>query len=254
MYEGLEPAGSPSTLSLRLVPRVILGLALALSVGGCADWPRWSHLPETDPNAVDAPEDLGALIQRTWIPVPEQGDEPWDPTAVDGTEMDHTNALLVRATLDGIGWSDVAVPRRVVADPRCEVASAPRNPTSEGDWLADVDTWVLTAPADGGQLCARIELPSTDVGWDLMLAKLDDCGVPKDFEASGDTWLGYSQGGASGGWAHPLEADTSYAVFVAGYYPNDHARQVSYRLGLSLVGSSDATIGPCPALPPPEAP
>lgn len=236
-------------MSFRLGSHTVLGLALIGSLGGCADWPRWSHLPQPDPSAIDAPTDPGSLIQRTWVPLAEAGDEPWDPTQVQPIPLDRTDATVVEGTLDGIGWSDVAAPRQIRADAQCSDASAPRNPTTEGDWLADVDAWVVTAPAEGGALCASLALQDTDVGWDLLLAKLDDCQVPTSFVQSGSTWLGYSQSGAGGGWVQALDAGSSYAVFIAGYHPNAHTRQVPYRLGLALVGPSDVGVTPCPQMP-----
>jgi hypothetical protein len=228
--------------------RLRRGLLVATAAcAGCAQWPQWSHLPD-ESDGIDAPDDPGALVEREWVEFAEGGDLPDETTAPPPIPLDFEHGGLLTAGLSGVGWNDLAAP--VVIDaPGCNDAEAPRNPeVIPGDWAGDVDVIVVVAPEDG-QLCAEVRLGSDQVGWDLLLARLDGCGVPEEFVEGDEGPLGWDRGGPGGRWDAPVEAGVAYAVLFAGYWPTDLAATVGYSMGVSLVVPGDEGASPCPLLP-----
>lgn len=218
---------------------------LALLASGCAGWPLYADPPGADPEGVAAPEDPRSLLDPEWEAIAE-GEDVDDPTAVAPRFLAPGKALLVVGSLAGVGWSDAATPRPVASE-ACG-SEAPRGPFEQGDWIGDVDFVRVEVEADG-QLCVEVATDRADVGWDLLLAEVDACGVPVAFVERDAEPLGFGLGGREGGWGVQVAAG-SHAVLLAGYAPNDQEAEVAYRLGVSLLNPSPSgSVGPCPLLP-----
>lgn len=231
---------------------VCAGVAL---VTGCADWPRFDHLPGDDGSyAADTPP--GSLVTVTWSrldePDPDPGDDP-TAAALPSAALALGEGLLLAGALEGLGWSDEAAPASL-EDDACPGARGTRAPLPSGDYLGDVDVVLVELP-EGATLCARLELGDTQgVGWDLVAFPVDGCGIPGDaLQGSAGAPLGADLGGAAGGWGAAAPAGR-YAVLVGAYDPYDPEARLPYTLGVAAVPRGpDGQPGVCPLLPP-EAP
>lgn len=225
-------------------------LALAL-VTGCAEWPRFGNLPD-DGALVPASTDPGSLVTIAWAPGLEgAGDDNDLPTGADVPLLDlaHGEGFLVRGTLDGLGWSDTTEPEQITSA-SCAGATGTRSPLQDGDYLGDVDFFLVDVPV-GSTLCARVMLDiDTTVGWDLVPFEADACGIPAEIPSDdlGEP-VGVDGGGVLGGWGIAATHDR-YAILFAGYHPNDGTAQVDYVVGVSVVaGGAGGRPGICPLLP-----
>jgi hypothetical protein len=247
--------------------RSLFAVMLLVGAAGCSAWPRASNLP----GAVDAvPGDTppGSLFSvAPWTPVDENESND-DPTQVQGElSLELGTGYLATGTLDGFGWYHLAEPRELT-DEACPSVVGDRSPGADGeagDYVGDVDTTVVTVGdvGDGAQLCARVEFSPSSVqaanfendlfGWDLLLFPLHDgCKVPEDPVMDGDAILGADDGGPADGWGAADIQPGSYAVQLAGFFPNEEHVSVDYTLALSLVHPTVDLDGNllCPDMPP----
>ncbi len=209
-----------------------------LALTACAGWPTPTNLP-----------DLGELVVAGVEPEVSWRDTLVAPTEQppgNSTSLSVSEGVRITETLTGLGWFDEGVPAPL-GSTDCGSLGA-RTPVSPGDWIGDVHVYGLTAAAPG-RLCARLDAGDTTTGLDLVLLRLDDCGVPTGPVTDGDEPLGYGGVGPVHSWSTELETQSTLALVVAGYSPNDLERSVGYTLSVALAPSSSAL---CPDLAPPE--
>lgn len=214
-----------------------LRTVLPLLLTACDGWPRYAAEDEdTSVPAVD-PE---TLVDVTWARQSEDGD--WRLPG-GGLPMSVREGWIIEGTLEGIGWWDDGDDPLVVSttcDAEAEVGAG-----GPGGWIGDYDAVVVESSE--GTLCARARVEADDVGWDLLLVPIDDCGLPAAAVLDGDQALGVDLGGPSDGWSAPITAGR-WAVVLAGYFPNDVTRQVTFFLDLALVPTPpDGAAAVCPA-------
>jgi len=226
---------------------VCAGVAL---VTGCADWPRFDHLPGDDGSlSSDVPP--GSLVDVDWTELTEPDPDPGDLPHASGHPSATLHAgrgALLTGTLEGLGWSDEAV-AETLTDDDCPGAEGRRSPLPQGDYLGDVDYLVVELP-DAATLCAEVRLEVDHVGWDVIAWPIDACGIPGDplQDATGGV-LGADLGGAGGGFGAVVEAGR-YAVTLAAYDPYDPEAELPYTLGVAAVPvGPDGRPGACPLLP-----
>lgn len=218
-------------------------------VTGCAEWPRFDHLPdEAGSHAIDTPP--GALVSVEWVdldePVPDPGDHP-DGDALPLALLGPGGGVRVQGTLEGLGWSDVSRPRRIW-NLDCADSEGYRSPLGSGDYLGDVDPLLVEVTAEG-TLCAAVEFDRSDIGWDLVVFPLDACSIPgAPLEGADGGILGFGLGGARGGFGEVVKAGR-YAVQLAAYDPYEPETALSYLLGVSVVPkAADGRPSLCPLL------
>jgi hypothetical protein len=155
-------------------------------------------------------------------------------------------AVEVHGTLQGIGWSDLSQGPAIDAE-GCNERSYQRVYKEPGDYLQDLDFFVVEA-VHSGLLCLRLfSETESKIGWDLVGYLLDECDVPIEPVTEGDEILGFGNPWPSGGWSMMVEQGARIGVLVAGYSPNDPEHVEEYSLGLSLLhsdGSSPVQICP----------
>jgi hypothetical protein len=216
-------------------------------LAACAEWPRYRHLPGDDPDLVAASTDPRDLVEVVWnAPIdeaPVDNDSPID--AQRGSLASHVGYEIL-GVLEGTGWSDTAV-APTIENPECGPRTGDRSPLPAGDYVGDVDFYVFDVAVDG-LLCTRIVGPRADFGWDLLVFRVDECGIPEDPIETAEGTLGVNLGGESGGWGADMTAGR-YAVMFASYDPNDAAARVAYDLGVSLSNPVGAGDPVCPRLP-----
>lgn len=215
-------------------------LLLVTTLVGCESWPRYTHLP--DPGLVTAGDvDPHTLVEVQWRSLDVDGAD--QPPGADLGELQPGDAWMLISQLDGAGWDDVAEPE-VLSDPECG-STATRAPIP-GDYRADVDIWRFRV-ASTGRLCVEGGVGDANVGVDMLLARLDACGIPGPWvvDASDAEPYGFADTGPRPGWWLDLEEPGDYAVLLASYAPNSEAA-LPYRLGVAL-RSPDAPL--CPILP-----
>ena len=237
-------------------PAPLLPLLLA-ALAACGSWPRYADLP-TDEQVIGADEDPRALVQVAWTETTEDelaisdGADNGSPLEVRPTALASLEGVLVDGSLRGVGWNASFEPPPLSAE-GCDDAT--RSPGEPGDWAGDVDFVVveIDAEASGPVLCAEVALDQPDLGWDLLVYPLDDCGLPSaplaaPTSAGTDTPVGLGRAGATGGWKIPLDAGARYGVLLAGYDAPDPLAEVPYRLGVSVVPDAEGREL-CPLLP-----
>lgn len=212
----------------------LLTLPGLVLLGACNGWPAWQHL-DPPSGAVPADEDPRADVDVTWSPTDANGDPQPPGHRVDLTE----GAVLVTGTLRGVGWSDAARPV-LLGNPACGHEGV--RPPIEGDWLGEVEVFEVVSP--GGRLCVRLAAGDAETGLDLLVARLDPCGVPVGWWPVDDDPGGLGGVGPVIGWSTEVPADVHVSVIVAAYAPTDLARTVPFTLGIS---APDGDL--CPLLP-----
>ncbi len=219
-------------------------------LAGCSEWPRLAHLPDAgDP--VDAAIASSDLVEVTWTVQSEGAVDNDQPVGAGVTPLPlgHGAGLILEGTLDGVGWADALVPE-VLTDPDCGADEGTRSPLAQGDYLGDVDFYLLEIPQDG-TLCVRARTDQDSVGWDLVPQPVNACGIPLGplLDDDGEP-VGVNLGGASAGYAVNV-APGRYVLGFAGYAPNDPDLVVDYALAVSIVQPlRDGSPGVCPN--PPE--
>lgn len=226
-----------------------VGVLVLTVCGACAEWPRVAHVPDaTDP--LPAGADPGDLVDLTWT-VQSEGAVDNDQPNGDGLTAQPVvrgAGVVVEGSLDGVGWADTLVPL-ALSDDNCPGTTGTRSPLPAGDYLGDVDFFLVRVDASG-TLCASVEVDADAVGWDLAPQSVDPCGTPLGvLNGPDDAPVGVDLGGRAGGWALNVGPGT-YALGFAGYSPNDVDLAVGYRLAVAMVQPrSDGTEGVCPTHP-----
>ena len=220
--------------------RLLEGMMLCFAMGGCSAWPTHAHLPDrtdTIPADVDPGDDVRAAIAwQSWI----QHEPDEQPTGTPAYTLTELSGAVVEGAIEGSGWFDQGVPEQLTDD---TCGSSGTRAADAGDYVGDVDTLLFRVQGPG-RLCARLQLGDATHGVDLLLARLDTCGVPTDFiENDEASPLGLGRAGGEITWSTPLEVDQPLAAMIAVYQPNDGELSLPYRLQLSLVPQN----APCPS-------
>lgn len=218
-----------------------------------------ANLEDPDPDLVDAAVDPRSLFELEWgfsgEGEAEGNEQPGAPTGAAYV----STARLIEGTLEGIGWANGGEPR-LIEGPECGSTGTRSPALDSGDYIGDVDVFNITMLEDG-HFCARLMIDEESAieerGWDMLLFPLDACDVPLSpvTEQTGvggepPAPLGFSFGGSTIDWSHPVRTGESYAVLVAGFVPNDPDVVIPYQLGLSLIASPpDEREVLCPLLP-----
>jgi hypothetical protein len=232
------------------IQSAFLTVVLAVS-SGCSEWPRFANIPASGvgtPNTTD-PRSLVDIDEWDEQVEAEPNDSPVKAQELLLDMESGSRAVAINGVLDGIGWSDLGEAEPITSE-GCNEVSYERTYPEAGDYLFDLDFYVVEV-AEAGLLCARlVSEGETEIGWDLTGYPLDSCDVPTGVFTKGDSLLGFGLSWPAGGWAQNVEAGERIGVLVAGYAPNDGDHAESYSLGLSLLrsdGSSEIQV--CPFLP-----
>lgn len=235
--------------------RTRLGWTVWAVVGlaGCAQWPRFAHpIGQGDASQQPGDTDPTTLVTTSWTQAAEAeiNDLPTDD-AVARASLAPGLGVEVSGVLDLAGWDSTATPV-AIEDDACAGSSGVRTAGVEaGDYLGDVDFFLVDATEDG-VLCAAAEVAvdGPDRGWDLLAFPADACGVPGAPIEGADGPVGYGLGGEADGWSIPVSQGDRVAILLSSYAPNAPEGAFAYRLGLSMVAASSAGVAPvCPALP-----
>lgn len=211
-------------------------------LAGCAQWPRYEHLTGAgDPQAIPAGSDPAAAVTIEWIGSFSEVDGQGLSGLPVGTiaDLGPDQGILINGTLSGAGWAGDLSPDR---DGSCGTLAFPYG--LEGSYAGDID-WAAVHLAREGYLCATVEIDHPSARYDLVPYLLDECQEPGAalVDEADQTW-GYGLSGPSSTWAAPIPADTSIALALAAFWPQDNSAAIPWRLGLS-----HSTSGPCPLLP-----
>lgn len=236
-YKGtMRPLPSPS-------PRALASLsAWALLAAGCAEWPRYQHLPPGgDTGALAAGSDPSLALDVSWGDAQdhdETGPGVGLPLTI-GTPLMPGDGWFVRGQLDGAGWAADAVADR---DGSCGTLAFPL--AEEGTYAGDVD-WLGVELAEPGWLCGTVALDQGGASYDLIPFRLDACDEPAEalVDELGRPW-GLDLDGTTATWAAPVGPGDRIGVALAAYWPQDLELVVEWSAGLYLSSS-----GLCPSLP-----
>lgn len=227
-------------------------------LAACGPWPRYADLDD-DPDIIDPSVDPRSLVEIDWEQV--EGDEllvraganSSNPTNIVPRELGALQGVQVTSSLRGIGWDSSFEPLVMQATCGGEPVEVPRDPGREGDWTGDVDFVRVDISADSEpvSLCARALIGGDhpdQIGFDLLLYPLDDCGLPAEPTLLTEEPLGADRAGPVGEWRTPVAPGASYGVLIAGFTAPDALQTEPYTLGLSLVPQADGEVL-CPYLP-----
>jgi len=221
----------------------------ALTISGCSDWPRFANIEQDDGLVAAGSDPRELAAEPNWVASLVEDTDNDLPTTV---STEHPLALgeggIVSGNLDGLGWHDTRLAEEIT-DSDCSGETGSRSPREAGDYIGDVDFYLLDV-TEKGTLCASGQFTTADHGWDMLLFELvDGCKVPMGPTMQPE-WqegiLGFGHGGALVEWGHVVEPG-NYAVMVAGYFPNEQDVSLDYHLALSLsaAGPEDSPL-PCP--------
>lgn len=212
-------------------------LAFLSFLVGCGPWPTYTDLPSAG-EVVPADEDPRDGVTLEWI----SSDVAPDTLPPGGTLPALTvgKGVRVTGTLSGIGWHDEAVPE-LLSGGDC-ASTGRRTPPVDGDWIGDVHARQLQT-SGSGRLCATFEGGDGQQGFDILLWRLDACGVPSELVMDDDgTPIGLTQAGPYIDWSVVVDGERDFSVLVAGFGPNRLEEAVDYTLTLSMV--EDGTLCP----------
>jgi hypothetical protein len=238
------------------VSRLLLALPL---LAACGSWPRYTDV-EDDTDILDPGTDPRDLVTIAWDEVAEAdllvqaGANNRNPTNVTPRDLALLQGLAVQGALDGVGWDSSFEPLTMSATCDGERVEVPRDPGRPGDWTGDLDFVVIEVPpADGAAdplLCTRASFDRDDVGFDLLLYELDDCGLPAAPVAAldGEGPLGADRRGPVDGYLAPIRAGQRYGALIVGFNAPDALDSYPYLLGVSIVPSVGGGEV-CPRLP-----
>lgn len=216
---------------------------ITLALVACGPWPRYADLDD-DPDIVEPGQDPGALVEIAWELATEESlidDGPNNnPANLEPLTLGMLGGVQVAGALDGVGWDSSLEPltlRAVDCTSGGEAGPVPRDPGRPGDWTGDLDfiRFEVTPGERDPLLCARAHFGRDDIGFDLLLYELNDCGLPGAPVQLNSQVLGSDRAGPVDGWIAPVVAGRSYAVLTAGFLAPDAMGIYDYHVGLSIV-------------------
>lgn len=204
-------------------------------LAACAEWPRFSHLPEASSAVEVGAEtvDTGEGTSIQWVELPPRTDDHTDdsPLGLPAESLSSGRGNWVQTTLLGSGRDPKALPAR---DQACGHVSA-FPPDEAGDYLGDVD-WRVVDLVEAGTFCSVLELADPEARADVLLYTLDECGVPVVANRAGDgSLLGWDIEDATVRWHWPIIEPVRMGVVVAGRLPDDPEALLVYDWSLSLL-------------------
>jgi len=225
---------------------------------GACGWPNYANLPADD--VIDAADDPAAAASDAiaWRRLPSErevlkgdtGDNS-DPRQVQVEVLGSLGGIEVAGELDGAGWNASFKPIEYDDGSGC---TGSLSTGRTGDWAGDLDFVVVEVAAEASDpvMCARVVQPVAELGWELVVYPLNECGLPlPPLQQDGEV-VGLDLGRESGGWQIPVTAGARYGVLLAGYDPGpnagDETKTFTYHVGVSvIIGDEGREI--CPALP-----
>lgn len=230
--------------------RSILFLGL---LSACAEWPRYSHVPQDDIKGYPPGTDPSDAVDVEWA-APEHETDPGNDTPGAVASLGLSAGRVYYGSLDGSGWdSTLEVDHAITCGDVLGTSEFP--PIEQGDYTGDVD-WVSVVPEAEGVLCTRLELTLDDslpdgFAYDMLLYDLDECNNPvtlyRDDEGRP---LGEALYADDEGWSVSVTAGTPLSVALAGFIPGSIVtEQLSWRLGVALVPAAPSGETLCPSLP-----
>lgn len=223
--------------------RPLARLLPAFLCASCAEWPLSAHLPEQTPGT-SADVDPSTVFEVDWHPTPV--DETFEATL---WPVDTTTSWLFLDVLEGVGWSQSGQAPPIDGGP-CGTLGYYAPPGVDGAYTSDIDVLTLEA-ANAGWLCVTADAAS-DIGWDVLVFELDDCGVPGNPVESEGRLPGLGREGRVS-FVIPVLESRRYALMLAGFRdlsdPDGNSDlEVPYRVGVSLLAGATAPYA-CPNLP-----
>ena len=194
-------------MTMSVTPRNLI-LTLAFLSAGCSGWPRHSHMPSGESDAISTDDDPAKAIQIDWI----ESSEESEPNNQPGRPM---------AMALGEGMEIEGVP---LAFP----------PDSPGDYSSDVD-WVVVETLDAATLCASVKIEDKDLSFDLTLYVLDDCGEPTEIFVRDGEPIGVERTGGRWSGAVTVPANIQVGIALASYSPNNADAEVPWQMVTALV-------------------
>lgn len=203
----------------RVADRVILASIASLPLfSGCADWPRSSHLEDSDLDYFEPKTTVLAESSEADADFP--ADTSGDVPVLSPFELG--DFYTVQGDLATVGWDSSLNGGDIFG-----TFDVPA-----GFYSGDVDILgAFNVPEGGARMCAKGAFTAEDgqpIGWDLML--LNANGLVGVDTADGTVPLGFGLGGANAGWSSALEAG-DYLMVTAGYFGTSAA---AYSITVSL--------------------
>lgn len=223
---------------------------IALASAACGEWPRHAHLP-APVEAVPVGEDPATRVEVSWTERVPGANEPLPP-GLALEPLDPGEGRILRGTLVGTGYNDLGVPETVEGE---DCGSTGTRAPVDGDYLGDTHAFALDLPASAA-LCVGVGAGDEDLGLDLLLWRVDACGVPTSLVSStDDEVLGLGGAGPTLSWRHRLDVDAErYSLMLGAYLPNDRDREVPYTLSIAVVPPESLCPADVPDAPDGEAP
>lgn len=236
------------THSTRASPLLFLALLSA-----CAEWPRYSHLPQDDIEGYPPGTDPADAVQVEWAE-PEHETDAGDDTPPALVSLALSAGRIYYGSLDGSGWDSNIEPDHTITCGE-DIGTSEFPPVEQGTYTGDVD-WVSVSPEADGVLCTTLELTLDDslpegFAYDMLLYDLDACNNPVTLHRNDDgRALGESLYADEEGWSEDTTAGSALAIMLAGFIPGDLVtEQLAWRLGVALVPAAPSGETLCPSLP-----
>jgi hypothetical protein len=225
----------------------------------CSGWPAYVGDDHEDTETLAPGEDPRRLVDIDWetlseaeLEDPIEGVTTDNPATLPDSPLEAMEGVVLSGTLDGIGWNSGLEPLQIATFCEDELQTVARDPGQPGDWTGDVDfirfSVAEATSAAALTLCARASFTEADIGIDLLLYRLDPCGLPGAPLTLNGAVLGSGLYGEAVEWKAPLSEPGDYAIGLAGYLSPEPDASYDYVLGVSLVPSAGG-FEICPLLP-----
>ncbi|MFK7928813.1 MAG: hypothetical protein AB8H79_11540 [Myxococcota bacterium] len=226
-------------MRIRLVP-----IVCAVACG----WPNYSNLPD-GPDRAASGSLRAELAESMNITLLKEGegdllaDLATNPQRFDKETLGLGDGLDLSAVLSGVGWNeaDEAPTISDVLGDACAGESGSLATTADGTWSGDIDTLRIEV-TESGVLCLWLEQDEPALGWDMVVYRLDACGLPTSSLEFEDATAGMGLGGVAGGHRLPVEPG-NYGVLISGYSTPSGGEldDYGYRASISVVSGANGT-------------
>ncbi len=224
--------------------QTILGLLVLAT--GCAEWPRYEYIDESE-DALEGGEEPGNAVDVHWMTLQESATDN-DRADPDGAhQLEEGMGYVVLGRLNNAGWDAEASAHSISGDTGCGGADTLPPEGLVGNYTGDVD-WFEVKPTTGATLCGRLELKGEGSHGDLLAYALEECATVLANAETG-AFLGLNSSGRVVDWSINVAADTHYGVMAASVELDMLSGMVleNYVLSVALVApSDDGEPGLCP--------